>query len=660
MSPNSVYFNATSGVETIHYLCRFFRVFARAQQGLECFYFRTAVSVFRGRSSLWVASWHYSNFIVSRLTFTIRLNTPRAASLPEAQMRLVFISTLLALSSYSAAAEDPKPPTTWTVDTLSLVENSQNVTQSWDERISNASASLQQAITMVNQTHGQFNVSNGTYADAGALYAQMVEYDRLTNQTKYKVILRDYFTVAESKNPGFLDVQNYGYAAAHAYTVYQDPFFLTLATTSWASARRYTISQKQADSGTIGTKNFNLSSCHSSLVGGTFSVTDCNDPFLDSLASGVSALLAEAAPNQMYIEAATASAKFLQSNLLSPSSFVSTGMESSSDKSSSCSKQTILSLCGVGSFIEGLAILAASNIPEYVPLNSEASLNSAVGAVLNASMLHAVNASYEDSGASAAYIVRGLVLHEHKNASEDDISEYIHTYIQLQPVYGDKSVNLTGSNSSANIIPSSMSTLLPPQSSPKSSDIPTSSVSTSLSPTASGLVPPEKKNSAGIIAGSVVGAIIFLAAFTVVALFFWKLCRQRNNSHLGVQGSPSITPFLIAQHMPSSEILVEQHQVNRVKSVQFPEVTMVEDSSPRATDNGLVEIPRTNTLTEPTVLPRTMAANHERSPPPGNRTEHILMEELLKSFLHAQARISHDRQNPQLEGPPDYYEGYAM
>ncbi|KAK0468915.1 hypothetical protein IW261DRAFT_1597894 [Armillaria novae-zelandiae] len=245
------------------------------------------VSVFRGRSSLWVASWHYSNFIVSRLTFTIRLNTPRAASLPEAQMRLVFISTLLALSSYSAAAEDPKPPTTWTVDTLSLVENSQNVTQSWDERISNASASLQQAITMVNQTHGQFNVSNGTYADAGALYAQMVEYDRLTNQTKYKVILRDYFTVAESKNPGFLDVQNYGYAAAHAYTVYQDPFFLTLATTSWASARRYTISQKQADSGTIGTKNFNLSSCHSSLVGGTFSVTDCNDPFLDSLASGM-------------------------------------------------------------------------------------------------------------------------------------------------------------------------------------------------------------------------------------------------------------------------------------------------------------------------------------------------------------------------------------
>ncbi len=53
--------------------------------------------------------------------------------------------------------------------------------------------------------------------------------------------------------------RSYGYAAARAYTIYQDPDFLALAVTSWASARRYTISDEQAASGTMDFKRFNLS-----------------------------------------------------------------------------------------------------------------------------------------------------------------------------------------------------------------------------------------------------------------------------------------------------------------------------------------------------------------------------------------------------------------
>ncbi len=59
-----------------------------------------------------------------------------------------------------------------------------------------------------------------------------------------------------------ISLRNYGYAAARAYTTYQDPDFLTFAATSWASARLYTISSEQAASRTIETKQFTLASCN--------------------------------------------------------------------------------------------------------------------------------------------------------------------------------------------------------------------------------------------------------------------------------------------------------------------------------------------------------------------------------------------------------------
>ena len=60
-----------------------------------------------------------------------------------------------------------------------------------------------------------------------------------------------------------ISYRSYGYAAARAYTAYRDPEFLTLAATSWASARRYTISSEQAATGTMETKKFTLaSSCN--------------------------------------------------------------------------------------------------------------------------------------------------------------------------------------------------------------------------------------------------------------------------------------------------------------------------------------------------------------------------------------------------------------
>ncbi|PBK60893.1 hypothetical protein ARMSODRAFT_897477 [Armillaria solidipes] len=141
-----------------------------------------------------------------------------------------------------------------------------NITSSKDERISIASAALEKAVSML-QSNGQFNDS--TYETPGRLYAQMAEFDRLTNQTKYKDILKRYFAEAESFHPGHDVSASYGYAAARAYAVYQDPDFLDLAVTSWTSARQYTISKEQTASGTTGVKQFSLSSsCPSQGPGG--------------------------------------------------------------------------------------------------------------------------------------------------------------------------------------------------------------------------------------------------------------------------------------------------------------------------------------------------------------------------------------------------------
>ncbi|KAK0471199.1 hypothetical protein IW261DRAFT_1612199 [Armillaria novae-zelandiae] len=186
------------------------------------------------------------------------------------------MSALFALSSYSMAAEEPKLPTAW---------RGTNVTQSRICRINVATSALQEAMDMLNQTDGQFH--NGTYADAGVLYAQMVEFDRLTNHTKYKHKLKHYFKATLSNKSGFLDHQvisiynecfpatDFRMIAAGwaAYKTYNDSEFLEYAEASWASARRYTISQEQAMLGTIETKNFTLATCNETLAGGTYSVS---------------------------------------------------------------------------------------------------------------------------------------------------------------------------------------------------------------------------------------------------------------------------------------------------------------------------------------------------------------------------------------------------
>ncbi|KAK0445664.1 uncharacterized protein EV420DRAFT_1648380 [Desarmillaria tabescens] len=295
----------------------------------------------------------------------------------------------------------------------------------------------------------------------------MAEFDRLTNQTKYKEVLKQFFKFAESVHSNFLsnpyaltvssgllltDLDskslycglNYGYAAAQAYTVYPDTDFLNLAVTLWTSVRKYMISDEKAASGTTEVKNFNLSSsCLGvTLEGGTFLTSDSNDPILTSLASGfvfflfyhylmansensasffVSALLAEATSNQTYLDAAIKLANFIQMHLLDSSNIIAM----SSQLNESCSVDLTACPYNSGIFIEGLVVLA--DITHNA--STKALLSSTISNVTTYPQWQGLDGVITTETTGGLYIVWALAALYECNMTSSDLREYIKEYI---------------------------------------------------------------------------------------------------------------------------------------------------------------------------------------------------------------------------------------
>ncbi|KAK0213932.1 hypothetical protein IW262DRAFT_1466493 [Armillaria fumosa] len=103
-------------------------------------------------------------------------------------LTLILFWTLVAV-----VAQDFTPSSSW---------RSPNVTTSQDDRISIAGAALDKTIGFF-LSNGSFNDS--AYGTPGILYAQMAEFDRITNQTKYKESLKEYFPLMEAVRSNFLD-----------------------------------------------------------------------------------------------------------------------------------------------------------------------------------------------------------------------------------------------------------------------------------------------------------------------------------------------------------------------------------------------------------------------------------------------------------------------
>ncbi|KAK7439987.1 hypothetical protein VKT23_017240 [Stygiomarasmius scandens] len=78
-----------------------------------------------------------------------------------------------------------------------------NIITSPSERVDIARAALELAISHLNISDAQFD--GRPFGVAGILYAQMAEFDLLTNQTKYQSDLKNYFSMAEKVRPLLLD-----------------------------------------------------------------------------------------------------------------------------------------------------------------------------------------------------------------------------------------------------------------------------------------------------------------------------------------------------------------------------------------------------------------------------------------------------------------------
>ncbi|KAK0482987.1 hypothetical protein EDD18DRAFT_1362252 [Armillaria luteobubalina] len=372
-----------------------------------------------------------------------------------------------------SGAQDLTPSPLWKASTAFYFTRNAN------DRIAIASAALDKAVSML-QPNGQFNDSTLDIPDR--LYAQMAEFDRLTNQTTYNQTLKQCLVLAESISPGFLTTSvrslsckyfrttdipllNYGYAAARAYNAYQDPDFIPLAVTSWTTAKQYTISKEQAISGTINVKKSEIApSCQGVPLTGVGQSTDPTDAYLYSLASGfflvVSALLAEATSNQTYLDAAIESATFIQSHLLNPSNTVMDFL--SSNTSQHCSLDTSAFSTNTGIFVEGLVILADITCNT----STEALLQSVIvtmttnlswqeldgildGAyvfcdcISQSSLLYFNGEVNSDGG---HYIVRALAALYERNMTSSNLREYIKEYIGMQYNAVIEKTTLGGSN----------------------------------------------------------------------------------------------------------------------------------------------------------------------------------------------------------------------
>ncbi|KAJ7116868.1 hypothetical protein C8R44DRAFT_708214, partial [Mycena epipterygia] len=202
----------------------------------------------------------------------------------------------------------------------------------------------------------------------------MAELDVITNQTKYEKTLEQYLDFIQQTHANFSDpTYSFGHAAARGYTAYKNPIFLQYAIQSWWFGRAYTLSDSDVSAGEIATKNFpisrdcsTLSDTSETMAGGSFhdpTKSCCQSSWIAGTSTGyflsLSALLAEATSDPLYLQAATQSADFIHAHLYGPRNIVQEYILAGSNDSCQVIPTTFPSItpASSGLMIEGLAIL---------------------------------------------------------------------------------------------------------------------------------------------------------------------------------------------------------------------------------------------------------------------------------------------------------------
>ncbi|KAJ7124370.1 hypothetical protein C8R44DRAFT_852259 [Mycena epipterygia] len=448
-----------------------------------------------------------------------------------------------------------------------------NITSSFPDRVSIAGAAIEKAVAFIDSTTAQF--PGESYGVAGTFYSQLAEFDAATNQTKYA-------TGSQFLRGIINDGLNYGHAAIIAYTTYKNPLFLEYAKQSWWWGRIYTISQDELNIGTLATKNFTLQkTCQSiTMAGGTFYNQDLTSTDIVGLATGnflvLSALLAEATSEDMYLQAARDSANFIHAHLYSVQNVVQDSIFAGANDSCAPSVTNVLESYNSGLMIEGLAILYS--------ITQNASIHDLVGDILTAAI---PNTAWQGGDGIVAtggnkmgdmFIVRGLSTAYLRNVTTPALKSYIEDYLSVQfnavidlstkngsDIYGGSwigppypvfsganqtnalqalisSINLRNQTSNSSSIAGPISSSIssanppPPPPSPGASGLPTSPSRSTR--TASSIAP---------VVGGTLGGLVLLAG-VVSCIILWRRSQNRPRNGKTFMGftrtiAPTINPF---------------------------------------------------------------------------------------------------------------------
>ncbi|KAJ6492165.1 hypothetical protein C8R45DRAFT_1137275 [Mycena sanguinolenta] len=327
-----------------------------------------------------------------------------------------------------------------------------NITASRADRVSIAETAIAETITFLDNTTGLFpdpvTMAADSYGTSGAFYSQLAEFDLATNQTKYANDVQQYFLLAAENleqygatnfTGEYITYRNYGHGAVMAFATYKNPIFLDYAKQVWWTVKSYTLSQSEVDAGTVPSKNFVVTpTCLGSksivelyfllsfvetvtMAGGTFREKDLTVPDINTLSTGgflimssLSALLAEATGEDIYLDAAKNSADFIRNHLLNSDYVVQDGISVRANDSCALNQETNKASYNSGLMIEGIEEM----LPAVIQYSGWQGSNGIIG-----------------NGASKSgdiMLPRALATVNARNATTPALQSYIQSYLSVQ------------------------------------------------------------------------------------------------------------------------------------------------------------------------------------------------------------------------------------
>ncbi|KAJ7159642.1 hypothetical protein C8R46DRAFT_1038931 [Mycena filopes] len=362
-----------------------------------------------------------------------------------------------------------------------------------------------------------------------------------------------------------------------AYIAYNDQSFLKYADQAWWFGRSRTISNTDILSGVFPGKNFDISSTcgNQSMTGGTFWNGISSEPSIAGLATGyittlfhlssltlimldiswceLSALLAEATTDSLYLQAALDSAEFIRSQLLRDDE--STVSQYISANAKEVCQTTLAKDPAVpqilardprnsGLLIEGLSILSS------ITRNSSTQnfLNELIQRViLNTAWQESSGIISTDDHFGSMNLMQGLGAAYMRNLTPPALHQYIGQYIAVQfnavidlATSGDSNIydaSWTGpasSNYSAANQTIALGALI---SSIRVDSALSSPLPSSQLPAPSASQPPTPHRTVGAIVGGVFGGLV------LASLAFWVLWRSQHRRKLSVAEGSRVQPF---------------------------------------------------------------------------------------------------------------------